>query len=135
VESNPYSSPFAAAGAPSSQVSPPSLDAVMPLYRVRGWLKFLGILNIIAGSLYCITIIGAIIGWLPLWIGILLHKAAQSLQGGVESGNAYQAAEGTQKLATVILIMGVLAAINVAIIVLYFAFIAVMIVVGAAMHM
>jgi hypothetical protein len=134
MEPNPYSSPFAASGATGPQATPANLNVVLPLYRVKGWLKFLGILNIIAGAFYCITIIGAIIGWLPLWIGVLLYKAAQALQGGVESGDTNQATEGTQKLSTVIVIMGVLAAINVAIILLYFVFIVVMIFASAAAH-
>ena len=40
--------------------------------NMTGWLKFLGIILIIAGGLYALTLVGIIIAWLPIWLGILI---------------------------------------------------------------
>ncbi len=44
--------------------------------NMKGWLKFLGILNIVGGALYALTIVGLIVAWLPIWMGVLLVQAA-----------------------------------------------------------
>ncbi len=44
-------------------------------HKAKGWMKFLGIMSIIYGAIYCLTIVGITIGWFPIWMGILLHKA------------------------------------------------------------
>ena len=43
-----------------------------PLFSNRGWIKFLGILMLIYGIFVAISIVGIIIAWLPIWLGILL---------------------------------------------------------------
>ncbi len=44
--------------------------------NMKGWLKFLGILNIVGGALYALTIVGLVVAWLPIWMGVLLVQAA-----------------------------------------------------------
>ncbi len=44
--------------------------------NMKGWLKFLGILNIVGGALYALTLVGLLIAWLPIWMGVLLVQAA-----------------------------------------------------------
>lgn len=51
-----------------------------PLYRSKGWMKFIGVLCIIMGVMYGMTIAGLIVAWLPLWIGIVLLRAARQIQ-------------------------------------------------------
>ena len=36
------------------------------LRSMKGWLKFLGILTIIAGALQVLTIVGIVFAWLPI---------------------------------------------------------------------
>lgn len=39
------------------------------------WMKILGVLSIIGGIMTAITIVGIIIAWLPIWLGVLLFQA------------------------------------------------------------
>lgn len=42
---------------------------------LAGWLKFFGIVTIIAGALNALSLIGILWAWLPIWLGILLVQA------------------------------------------------------------
>jgi len=46
--------------------------------KMSGWLKFIGIMNIIWGSLSALSIVGIIIAWLPIWLGVILLQASSS---------------------------------------------------------
>jgi hypothetical protein len=133
VSDNPYDSPQAPTISPFSKESS-ALDwaSIAPLCDVSGWLKFLGIMNIIVGVIYCITIIGAVVGWLPLWIGILLNNAGNSLQSGYQRRSEPEINVGMSKLALTIKIIGILTVIALAINVLYLVFILVAVVGGIA---
>ncbi|MEM7013277.1 MAG: DUF5362 family protein [Verrucomicrobiota bacterium] len=48
----------------------------MAMVTHAGWVKFAGVMMIIAGVLTCLSISGIIIGWLPIWMGVVLCKAA-----------------------------------------------------------
>ena len=50
-----------------------------PLYNAKGWMKFVGVLSIIYGVLVALSIIGILIAWLPIWIGILLFQSASAV--------------------------------------------------------
>lgn len=41
-----------------------------------GWMKFYAVISIIGGVILCLTVVGAIVGWLPIWLGVILLKAA-----------------------------------------------------------
>ena len=45
-------------------------EVSFPIYQSRGWMKLIGVLLIIGGVLYTLTIIGIIIAWLPIWMGV-----------------------------------------------------------------
>ena len=133
MSDNPYMSPESAGG-PVPPAVGEKLDyhTIAPLFAVAGWLRFLGILNIIFGAIYCLTIVGLIIGWLPLWIGITLNKASSSLQTGYTQRNYMDVRSSMESLALVIKIFGVLALIGLVINILYFGFILVVIFTAAA---
>ena len=68
MSDNPYNSPAPSPDSPFAKGgSGLDFSSVAPLCHAAGWLKFLGILNIILGVIYCLTIIGLIIGWLVGW--------------------------------------------------------------------
>jgi hypothetical protein len=92
----------------------PGLDfsTVASLCDVSGWLKFLGILNIVAGVIYCCTIFGAVFGWIPIWIGVLLNNAGNSLRAGYDGQNAGAIYFGIDRLALAIKIIGILTLIG-----------------------
>ena len=39
-----------------------------PLYRVKGWLKFVGVMLIIDGVLLVFTFVGIVVCWIPIWL-------------------------------------------------------------------
>ena len=104
-----------------SAMTPTALtfEDIYPLVSAKGWLKFMGILNIIWGVLCCITIIGAVFGWLPIWLGVLFNRAANCFGDGYRQQSGTIIREGTRKLGTAVTIMGVLALIGLILSVLY----------------
>ncbi len=83
-----------------------------PLYAARGWMKLLGVLMIIYGAVIVFTIVGIVICWLPIWIGILLLRAASSVEMAQVSGDKFQLVESMSKLKTYFTIYGILALIG-----------------------
>ena len=117
--------PFASSPVPVEPSVPGAanpLDIVEPLYRAKVWLRILGIANIVIGAIYALTIIGIIVAWLPIWLGILATGAAAKIDQGFQSSSPETAKQGVANLATAITIMGVLMLINIALFVLYVLF-------------
>jgi hypothetical protein len=77
-----------------------------------GWMKLLGILSIVQGVFLIFTIWGILICWLPIWIGVVLYRAA---------GDADMAARGAparledflQRINKYFLIQGVLTLVGI----------------------
>ena len=65
-----------------------------------GWLKFIGIFFIIYGGLIAITIIGIIIAWLPIWMGILLYSAGKKAGDAQYTNNPMYLVEMMRKFKT-----------------------------------
>lgn len=100
-----------------------------PLYRRRLWMRIIGVVLIVLGVLYCITILGAIVGVPFIFMGLYLYQAAGHLEGGFQ-GYAEQLHEGADKLARALQIGGILIAIWAVLMVLYVAFVVVALSVG-----
>lgn len=114
--SDSYSSLGQATASPSVQ------DLVQPLASGKGWMKFVGIMFIIQGALTAITIIGILIAWLPIWIGVLLMQSAGALERAQLSGDTLAVKEALARLRTYFVIQGVLYIVGIAVMVLYFIF-------------
>ena len=56
--------------------------------ETKVWLNILGWSFIISGVLYCLTIVGLVIGWLPIWAGLSLTKASKAATNVQQSGSA-----------------------------------------------
>jgi hypothetical protein len=84
-------------------------EIATPLFTAKGWLKLLGVLMIIEGAVMILTIVGIIICWLPIWVGVLLLRSAGSIEEAQLSGDKFQLVEGMRRLKTVFTIYGVLA--------------------------
>ena len=131
MSENPYTSPQEPPDSPfSGKDTALSFDDLAPLCNASGWLKLLGVVNIIIGVIYCITIIGLIIGWLPLWIGITLNRASNSLKAGYEQSNRHEIRRGMSSLALVCKIIGVIVIIYLVLLALYFLVLIVALLVG-----
>lgn len=116
-DSNPYVS--SNAGAPQYAPALPPQDsgfsAIGPLLEATGWLKLLGWTFIIAGALQCLTIVGILIAWLPIWMGISLKNAGERLAHGGQTRGWQSVYDGCKDLKTYFTIMGVLMIINIVI--------------------
>jgi hypothetical protein len=86
-----------------------------PLFGAKGWMKFLGVLMIIYAILMTVMTlgIGLIIAWLPFWIGLLLFKAAGSVELAATSGSKQALIETMTRLKTYFTIYGILALIGI----------------------
>ncbi len=71
------------------------------------WMKFVGVVLIIAGVFYCITIIGLLFGWLPIWLGVLLFSSAKRLDVLREGESPPVAVESIEKLSLFFKISGI----------------------------
>ena len=127
-----YSSPssnlgqnFANANNQLGGIFAPLADKVFYM-RIAAW----GL--IIMGALYCITIIYAIIGWLPLWMGILLRNATIAIEDGQKSGNAQDFHKATKNLGTFFTILGVVTMIYMVLIAAALLFLVIFLIVGLA---
>lgn len=102
-------------------------DLSQPLASGTGWMKLVGIVSIIQGVLMCMTLIYAIVGWLPIWMGSLVLKSCSALERAQASGDPAALKEALDKLRTYFVIQGVLILVSIAFVVL------VLLIFGAAM--
>ncbi len=79
-----------------------------PLYRAKGWLKFLGILTIISG----IPSLLALVGIIQIWMGVLLFQAGSSIDSAGRMGDRFAFLGSMNGLKTYFIIQGVLALIG-----------------------
>jgi len=62
-----------------------SLETNVP--NLAKYMNFIGLLQIIGGALYCLTIIGALIGVPVIYMGIRLREAAEGFKKYLASGS------------------------------------------------
>ena len=90
------------------------------------WMKIVGVLSIIGGALMCLTIGGILIGWLPIWLGVLLFKSASCAQTAEVTGYEEDLAESLYRVGLYFKIQGILMIVvillHVAAVVFLFAF-------------
>ena len=58
-----------------------------PLQQAGGWMKLAGVLLIIDGALIALSIVGIIVAWLPIWLGVLLFQSATAANEGQATEN------------------------------------------------
>lgn len=80
----------------------------IPLYQSRGWMKLLGVVLIINGVMLALSVVGLVICWLPIWLGVLLFKSAGFAEAAQLTGDKMQLMESLQKIKTYFVINGVL---------------------------
>ena len=84
-----------------------------PIYQTRGWLKFLGVLSIIAGVGQALSIVGIIFAWLPIWMGVLMFQAGSSIDSAGQFGDKFAFLRSMGNLKTYFVLQGVLTLIGI----------------------
>lgn len=104
-------------------VQPPSAEITIldQIQRVSesmsGWLKFLGIMNIISGAFTALSIWGIIIAWLPIWLGVLLLQAANRINAVRFTQNKSELVTMMDKLRLYFVIQGILIIVTIALVI------------------
>ncbi len=98
-----------------------NLDAfgLLTLEKLIKWTKFVGIMNIITGALYCLTILiffipTAIMGVITIFMGTKLTNAANHLQFAVQNKDSISFTTAMDQFRAYFLINGVLLIITIA---------------------
>lgn len=84
-----------------------------PVYQSRGWMKFVGVLLIITGVFYALSIVGIIIAWLPIWMGIILFQAGSSSEQAFFSGDKFSLLKSLNQIKLFFTIMGIMSLIGI----------------------
>lgn len=106
-------SPSEAAGsAPPASVGVREIAA--PLHRARGWMRFVGLAEIVSGLALAATVVGLLAAWIPIWAGVMLLKAAGNARRAVEDSDPETLAAGLRQLRTFFVLSGVQALLLVA---------------------
>ncbi len=99
------------------------------IHQIRGyaveatpWLKFIGVMSIIYGALMCLTIVGILVAWLPIWMGILLFQAGNAAKDSQVLDNPVLLVDMMKKLKTFFIINGVLLILGIIFIIFWFIF-------------
>jgi hypothetical protein len=79
----------------------------LPLYQSRGWMKLIGVLMILYGAMVALSIVGIIVAWLPIWMGILLFQTASAAEDAQVNDNADELLRALKRLKTYFTIMGI----------------------------
>ncbi|MCK4892909.1 MAG: hypothetical protein KAT07_03025 [Calditrichia bacterium] len=80
---------------------------------MTGWLKFLGIVNIVSGALSVLSLWGILIAWLPIWLGVLLLQAANRITNARFANNQGELVQMMDKLRLYFVIQGILIIVSV----------------------
>lgn len=84
----------------------------LPIHQSKGWLKLLGVLSIVYGGFMALSIVGLLIAWLPIWMGVMLYQSSNLIDQAYTSGDETVLIESLGKLKTYFTITGVLALIG-----------------------
>lgn len=93
-----------------------------PLAAGKGWMKLIGIVMIIQGVLTALTIVGIIVAWLPIWLGVLLMQSGSAAERANMAGDEASFRMAMDKLHTYFVIQGVLVIIGIVVFVLMLIF-------------
>ena len=106
---------------PLSQPAPPPVSTdwfhrlLLPAYESKGWLRFLGVVCIVGGALSALTIVGLIVAWLYVWVGVLLWQAGDRVDRAYLQRDPAMFELFLHKLKTLITIAGVATVLSLAV--------------------
>ncbi|MGD9899319.1 MAG: DUF5362 family protein [Calditrichaceae bacterium] len=83
-------------------------DLKISALNMSGWLKFVGIVTIIGGIIPALSIIGILIAWLPIWLGVLLWQAGSRASDAQLRNNPLELMIMLDKLRLYFVVQGIL---------------------------
>jgi len=83
-----------------------------PLYDAKFWLKLVAVMSIVYGALVALSIVGIIVAWLPIWMGVLLFQCAGQIEQANTADDAQALHNALAKLRTYFTILGVMTLIG-----------------------
>lgn len=86
------------------------------------WLKFIGVMSIIYGVLIALTIVGILIAWAPIWMGVLLFQAGNAAKDSQMLDNPTLLVEMMKKLKTFFIVNGILLVVGLVVGLIWFIF-------------
>ena len=92
--------------------NPVVADVMRPLSDAAGWMRLIGTMGIVYGVMIGLTIVGLIIAWLPIWMGVLLRRAANDANAASAGGDEMMAISSLKSLNTIFKVQGVLVLIG-----------------------
>jgi hypothetical protein len=104
----------------TSTISP---AAQMTVNKMTGDMRFVGVFYIIVGALYCITIIGAVMGIPFIICGLRLRESADAYNGYLSSSDSNMLERAFERQGSFFFIQKVLMIIGLVLMVLYIIFI------------
>ena len=104
----------------TSTISP---AAQMTVNKMTGDMRFVGVFYIIVGALYCITIIGAVMGIPFIICGLRLRESADAYNGYLSSSDSNMLERAFERQGRFFFIQKVLMIIGLVLMVLYIIFI------------
>ena len=90
-------------------LSPSGVDKALSL---RFWLKFFGVLQMVAGGFYCLSLVGIVVGWLPILLGWTMFKAGDRLGAFAQTSNPADLEETIHNLRLHYMIVGIMCVIT-----------------------
>lgn len=88
---------------------------LMPAYESKPWLRFLGVVCIAGGALSALTIVGLVVAWLYIWVGVLLWQAGDRVGQAYLRNDPAMFEQFMLKLRTLITIAGVATVLSLAV--------------------
>jgi len=82
---------------------------------MAGWMKFMGIMTIIGGGLQALSIVGIVIAWLPIWMGVVLVRAGSKAGEYADKGDSASLEGLTGQLKTYFTISGIMMIVSFAV--------------------
>ena len=98
----------------STALSTPDAQARSNAKGMTGWMKFIGIMNIIGGCLQALTIFGLVFAWLPIWLGVVLTNAGSRAKEYADKGDTASLEGMTGKLRTYFMLNGIVMIVSLA---------------------
>jgi hypothetical protein len=84
---------------PGTELEFPGIKPVAePLYNVKNWMRLVGVLTISLGVLISLTVVGIVVGWIPILAGIALFQSASKVEEAVITGKGSNLTDALEKL-------------------------------------